>query len=33
MSALEGWKLSKGKKTSQPTHRQELEELMRRFPD
>jgi len=33
MSALEGYKLSKGNKTAQPTHRQEMEELMRRFPD
>jgi len=33
MSALEGYKLSKGSKKAEPTQREELEELMRRFPD
>jgi|TARA_R100001460_G_scaffold94_1_gene319 hypothetical protein len=34
MSALHGWKMSKGGgKEKQPTQRNELEELMKQFPD
>jgi hypothetical protein len=33
LSALEGYKISKGKKTTEPSHKQEMKELMRRFPD
>ena len=33
MSAVNGYKLSKGKKESEPTQKQEMKELMRQFPD
>ena len=33
LSALNGYQLTQGNKKAEPTQRQELEELMRRFPD